>query len=248
MKLKTPEEISIMAEGGRRLAKVMKRLEAAVAVGVTGLELDARAEELIVQSGGKVAFKGYGQPPFPGVICLSINSCVVHGTPSEVTLRSGDVVSIDLGMIYQGFYTDMARSVGVGRLSAADKKLLRVTKQALDIGLNLVRPEVTTGDIGSAIQSFVESHGFSVVRALVGHGIGRSLHEDPKIPNFGLSGSGLRLPVGAVIAIEPMVNAGDWRVTIAANGWDVLTADGSRAAHFEDTVAVTAGGHKILTR
>lgn len=244
--IKTSQEIALMREGGRRLAAVMEELKAATRPGVSTGALNQLAEKLILQSGAELAFKGYEN--FPAAICTSVNEEVVHCVPHEErVLQGGDVVGIDIGLKHQGFYLDMAETVGVGNVSFEAHRLIRVTKKALRLGIKKVRLGVTTGDIGNTIQRFVESQGFGVVRDFVGHGIGRGLHEDPRVPNFGKRGEGAALAAGMTIAIEPMVTTGAYELKKLPDGHGVATADGSLAAHFEATVAVTEHGHEVLT-
>jgi len=248
--IKTKEEIEIMAEGGHILAAIRDSLASYVRPGVSTGTLDEIAEGEIIKKGGRPSFKGYGSGNnrFPGTICASINDVVVHGIPSKgIILKEGDIISIDIGMFYKGFHTDTAITVAVGQISSEKRKLLQVTQEALLTAIALVRPGVQVGDISYAIQQTVESAGFSVVKDLVGHGVGRALHEEPAVPCFGKAGTGPSLQEGMVIAIEPMVNAGDWKLTVDDDGWTMRTQDGAPSAHFEHTVAVVAGGHRILT-
>jgi len=243
--IKTEEEISIMAEGGRRLAGITRELEKQVRPGIKTSELNELAEELISKAEGKPSFKGYDG--FPAAICVSVNEEVVHGVPSERELKNGDIVSLDLGMKYKGYHSDMAVTVPVGNISPETHRLIRVTKKALKRGINKVRPGNTFGDIGNTIQRFVESQGFGVVRDLCGHGIGRELHEDPQILNYGKRGSGEEIKEGMVICLEPMVTVGDWSVKRSPDGCGFQTRDGSLSAHFEHMIAVTKHGCRILT-
>ncbi len=242
------EEIAILTEAGHVLHDILLQVIERVKVGVTGTGLNALAEKLIRDAGGRPAFKGYGTPPYPATLCISVNTCVVHGIPNEKPLQNGDIVGLDIGIIYKGFYTDMARTVGVGTIAQHDEKLMHTAREALDAALAMIRPGITTGDIGFLIQSYVEKRGFGVVRDLAGHGVGRALHESPEIPNFGKKGSGETLVAGMVLAIEPMITIGSWEVVIAEDNWSVVTADGSRSAHSEDMVLVTETGHAILTK
>ena len=247
IRLKSPEDIEKLRAGGKILARILDGLAKACMPGVTTARLNQLAEELIEEAGAKPAFKGYGHPPFPAALCVSVNSCVVHGVPSSYRLKEGDLVGLDCGVVYEGLYTDAAVTVGVGKVSAVAQKLLRVTSDALDETLAVIRAGVTTGDIGAATQRVVERAKFNVVRDMAGHGVGFAVHEPPVVPNFGKPGSGEKLAAGTVIAVEPMVSAGDWRLETGANGWDACTVDGSLTAHFERTVAITEGGYEDLT-
>ncbi len=248
IQLKSPREIEVMAEGGRILANALDVVRAAVKPGVTTGDLDAAAEEFIRRHEGAVpAFKGlYG---FPASLCTSVNNEIVHGIPSRSRLlKDGDIVSIDVGVKYRGYYTDAAITVGVGNVDARTQKLLDVTRQALEYGIEAARPGNHIGDIGAAVQRVVEAAGFSVVRTLVGHGIGVEPHEEPQVPNHGKPKRGHPLVPGLCIAIEPMVNVGGPATRTLGDKWTVVTQDGSRSAHFEHTVAVTAEGPRVLTR
>jgi methionyl aminopeptidase len=253
IEIKTPQEIEIMGEGGRILAKIMKELEKRVRPGITTMELEKLAESLILKAGGKCSFKGYKSKdgesirPYPFCLCTSVNEEIVHVPPSNRVLREGDVLKIDIGMFYKGFHTDMAITVPVGKVSFEAQRLIRVTKKALKLAIKKVRPGNTFGDIGNTIQRYVESQGFNVVRELCGHGIGRELHEDPKILNYGKKKTGEKIKEGMVFCIEPMVTAGDWHLKRTKDGFGYQTVDGSLTAHFEHTVAVTKNGCKILT-
>ncbi len=247
IQLKSPREIEIMAQGGRILAETIALLRAAVRPGVTTAELDEMAESFIRSRDGAVpAFKGlYG---FPGSVCASINNEIVHGIPSRRrTLQAGDIISLDVGVRYQGFYTDSATTVAVGEVPAESQRLLEVTKAALAAGIEAAQPGNHLGDIGAAVQGVVEEAGFSVVKDLVGHGIGVEFHEKPQVPNYGKPKRGMKLAAGLTIAIEPMVNAGSAETREMPDRWTIVTADGSRSAHFEHTVAITEQGPRILT-
>jgi methionyl aminopeptidase len=251
--IKNPQEIKLMAEGGRILAKVMKEVTSAAKAGVSTKKLDTLAEKLIRKLGGEPAFLGYqsrgGESnPYPATICASVNEEVVHTAPSNKVLKKGDIVGIDMGVRYKGFCTDMARTVGIGKISSEKKKLIQVTHKALLIGIKEAKVRGHIGDIGSAIQKYVEKHGFSVVTQLVGHGIGKDVHEEPRIPNFGEPKTGTKLREGMAIAIEPMVNLGGSEVETAKDGWTITTVDKKTSAHFEHTVAITKRGPKILTK
>ena len=249
--LRTPQELAIMREAGRLVAAVLADLEPAVVPGVTTRQLDALAEDAIRRRGGRPAFKGYeslGKPPFPASICASVNDEVVHGIPDGRALKDGDIISVDVGVEYQGFYGDTARTYPVGHISAAARKLMDVCSQALDLAIQQVRPGNALSKIGETVQRHVEAHGFSVVRDFVGHGIGTVMHQAPEVPNFASNRyPGLLLEPGLVIAIEPMINAGGHKIAVDRNRWTVRTADGKLSAHFEHTVAVTPDGHEILT-
>jgi methionyl aminopeptidase len=244
--IKSAEEIAIMAEAGRIVAETLDALRGAVAPGVTTRELERQAEELIAAKGGRPAFKGYRG--YTASICTSVNDQVVHGIPSALRLEEGDIISIDLGVDFRGYYGDAAVTLPVGRVSEKAARLIEVTEHALALGIGQAREGNRVSDISNAVQCFAESHGFSVVRMFVGHGIGRLLHEEPQVPNFGPSGRGPRLERGMTLAIEPMVNAGGWGVRMLEDGWTAVTADGSLSAHFEHTVLVTGGEPKILTK
>jgi methionyl aminopeptidase len=242
---KSEEDIERIAAAGRVLARCLGLLRSKARPGVTTGELDAAAEKFIRSQGGEPAFKGYRG--FPGSICTSPNSMVVHGIPGPYKLKRGDVLSLDVGVVLDGWVADAAITVPIGSVSASAKRLLESTKAALFEGVDRCRPGARLGDVSHAIQSRVEADGFAVIRALVGHGIGREMHEDPQIPNFGEPGTGPELTDGIVMAIEPMVNAGTHPIRMGNDNWSVYSQDGSLAAHFEHTVAVTTNGPRILT-
>ena len=243
---KSKAEIEIMREAGRVSARALRLVGEAVAAGVTTFELDEIAEAAIRADGGVPAFKGYHG--FPKTLCTSINCQVVHGIPSEmIKLRTGDIISVDVGAIVDGYYGDNARTFPVGAISDEATRLLASTKASLDAGIQQARSGNHLFDIGAAVQAVAEGAGFSVVREYVGHGIGRQMHEDPNVPNYGIAGKGPRLEVGMVLAIEPMVNAGSASVDALPDGWTVVTRDGRLSAHFEHTVAITADGPVLLT-
>jgi methionyl aminopeptidase len=247
IQLKSPREIETMARGGRILARTLATLRAAVRPGVTTAELDKIAEDFIrSHEGATPAFKGlYG---FPGAICISVNEEIVHGIPSRKrVLAEGDIVTFDVGVVYEGLYTDSAETVPVGAIDAESQHLLDVTRRALDAGIDAARLGNHIGDIGHAVQSVVEAAGFSVVRELVGHGVGHGPHEEPQVPNYGKPKRDKRLLPGLTIAIEPMVNVGRPGTRTLSDKWTVVTADGKRSAHFEHTVAVTENGPRVLT-
>jgi methionyl aminopeptidase len=253
IKIKTPQEIEIMAEGGRILAKIMNELKKRVRPGITTMELEKLAESLILKAGGKCSFKGYKSKdgesirPYPYCLCTSVNEEIVHVPPSERVLKEGDVLKIDIGILYKGFHTDMAITVPVGKVSFEAQRLIRVTKKALKLAIKKAKPGNTFGDIGNTIQRYVESQGFNVVRELCGHGIGRELHEEPQILNYGKRKTGEKIKEGMVFCIEPMVTAGDWHLKRTKDGFGYQTVDGSLTAHFEHTVAVTKNGCRVLT-
>ncbi|MGD9696014.1 MAG: type I methionyl aminopeptidase [Thermoleophilia bacterium] len=247
--LKTPGEIEAMAAAGALLAACHDAVAAEVGVGVTTQRLDELVEGMIREAGGVPAFLGYpGPTPFPASICASINDEVVHGFPRPTPLRDGDVFSCDIGVVLDGWVADGARTHGIGAVSPIAARLIETTRVALERGVAAARPGNRLGDIGHAVQREVEAQGFSVVQSLVGHGVGRSMHEDPQVPNLGRPGTGLELEEGLVIAIEPMVNIGAHDVILGDDGWTIATRDGSLSAHWEHTVAVTADGPRILTQ
>ena len=242
---KTPEQVEKMAAAGEILVRCLKMLAAKARAGVTTADLDAAAERFIRSQDAVPAFKGYRG--FPGSICASPNSMVVHGIPDAYALKRGDVLSIDVGVVKDGWVADAAMTVPVGPVSPEAEKLLEVTRASLFAGVEQMRPGNHLGDVSAAIQRAVETEGLSIIRTLVGHGIGRDMHEEPQVPNFGEPGRGPELEEGIVLAIEPMVNAGGPLVRMGDDGWAVYSEDGSLAAHFEFTVAVTADGPRILT-
>ena len=244
--IKTPEEIAIMAQAGQLLAKIIRELKAKIEPGLTTQELDKLAEELILKSGAKPAFKGYRG--FPASLCTSVNEQVVHAVPSKRELKEGDILSLDLGIVYQGFYSDMAVTLPIGSVSPEARQLIQVTKKALRKAMARVKPGKTIGDISFAIQKHVEADGFQVVRQLCGHGIGRQLHEKPDIPNFGQLHKGPELKTGMVLALEPMVVIGQPGIKKAQDGFGYQTADNSLSAHFEHTAAIISQGAQILTK
>jgi methionyl aminopeptidase len=242
---KSPAEIDKMAAAGAVLVKTMDLLASKVRPGVTTAELDAAAEKFIRSQGATPAFKGYRG--FPGSICASPNHMVVHGIPGRFKLSRGDILSVDIGVVLDGWVADAARTFPVGEISPVASKLLEVTEGALFKAVEQVRPGNRLGDVSNAIQTHVEADGFSIVRSLVGHGIGRSMHEEPQIPNYGPAGKGVLLEEGMVLAVEPMVTAGRHMVRMGDDGWAIYSQDGSLAAHFEFTIAVTAAGPRVLT-
>jgi len=243
--LKTKHEIELMATAGRLLASVIPSLTDACEPGVKTIELDQVADRLIRAGGAIPGFLGYNG--FPRSICVSINDEAVHGIPGNRKIQNGDVVSLDLGLILEGFWADVGVTVGVGDITPEAARLIKVTEEALYVGIARAQPCGWLGDVSSAIQEHVEKAGFSVIRQFVGHGIGRNMHEDPQVPNFGRPGTPPRLKPGMTLAIEPMVNAGTYEVYMKPDGWTICTADGSLSAYFEHTVAITEAGPLILT-
>ncbi len=248
--IKARWEIDIMRTAGRLLAEVIEEVRAEVRPGVTTGELDAICEEGIRSRGAVPSFKGYrvGQAVFPASLCASINEEVVHGIPGDRVLQPGDVVSLDFGLMYHGYHADSAFTVALGPVPPRVQELLDVTERALYEAVRCARPGARLGDIGHRVQRICEGAGFGVIRDYVGHGIGRMLHEEPAVPNFGRRGTGLPLKPGMCIAIEPMITLGGWRTRVLDDGWTVVTRDGSTAAHFEHTVLITRQGPEILTR
>jgi methionyl aminopeptidase len=242
---KTPDEIEQMAASGRVLARCLQLLRSKARAGVITGDLDRAAERFIRSQGGEPAFKGYNG--FPGSICSSPNSMIVHGIPGKYELERGDVLSIDVGVVLDGWVSDAAVTVPIGKVSPVARRLLDTTEASLFAAVEQCRTGNHLGDVSAAVQRRVESDGMAVVRSLVGHGIGRSMHEDPQVPNFGRPGAGPELTEGMVLAIEPMVTAGGHEIRMDSDGWSVYSQDGSLAAHFEHTVAVTAQGGRILT-
>lgn len=246
--IKNPAEIAIMREAGRINATVLAAVRELLQPGVSTADLDAAAEEVLKKYGAVSPFKGYGYPPFPNSITVSINEELVHGIPSTSRkLKEGDIVSIDCGSFFEGYVADSAFSAGVGAISAKAVKLLEVTEQALYVGIAKMRSGNKTGDISESIQKYVEGHGFHVTREYTGHGVGRQMHEGPQVPNYGTAGTGMLLRPGVVIALEPMVLVGTHKTKVSKDKWTVVSADGSLTAHFEHSVAVTEGDPLILT-
>ncbi len=242
--LKTPEEVDIMDRANRVVHSVLRHVSSEMAPGMTLKELDTMAESMTKAMGGKPAFKGYHG--YPASICISVNDEVVHGIPGGRTLKAGDIVSLDFGVILSGYYGDAACTVPVGSADEAASTLMEVTRQSLLKGIEQARIGNRVSDVSHAVQVWAEGHGFSVVRDYVGHGIGRALHEEPQVPNFGAPGLGPKLQEGMVLAIEPMINEGTHEVTLDRDGWTVRTRDAKRSAHFEYSVAVTEKGPRIL--
>ncbi len=243
--LKSAREIETMRRSGRITASVLTELLKNVRPGMTTGELDAMAENGIRSRGGIPTFKGYRG--FSGSICASVNEEVVHGIPGSRVLREGDLLSIDIGTTLDGYVSDSAATIGIGAISTAARRLLDVTQECLMLGIAQMLRGKHVGDIGAAVAAHAEANGFGVVRELVGHGVGREMHEEPQVPNYGTPGTGMELRPGLVLAVEPMITQGDYRVDVLEDGWTVVTSDGKLAAHFEHTIAVTDAGPKILT-
>ena len=243
--IKSKKEIEIIREGGKIAARILKILAQNAQPGITGKELEKKAQQEIKKAKVKPSFLGHAG--YPAATCVSIDEGVVHGIPSDRVLKEGDIVGIDLGVEYRGYHSDTAITVGVGKINNQKRRLLEITEKSLHQGLSLIKPGVSLGDIQNRIQTIVEKAGYSVIRDLAGHGIGKNLQEEPSIPNFAKPGTGPVLKQGMVLAIEPMVAEGDWHVKILDDGWTVVTADGSDAAHFEHTIAITKDGYEILT-
>ncbi|HIE17342.1 MAG TPA: type I methionyl aminopeptidase [Dehalococcoidia bacterium] len=245
MVLKSPHEVAIMRQAGRIVAAILERLRAEIRPGTKTRQLDLVAMTELQKYRAKASFKGYRG--FPAHLCVSVNDEIVHGIPGERYLNEGDIVSLDFGAIVNGFHGDAAITVGVGEISSKTQELLAVTEAALMVGIQAARNGNHIGDISAAIQNYVEARGFAIVREYSGHGVGRDLHEDPLVPNFGSPGEGPLLQKGMTLAIEPMVTAGDWRTRLGENRWTVRTADGSLSAHFEHTIAISEDEPEILT-
>lgn len=244
--LKSEDEIKRMSESCRIVAEVLEGIKKNISPGISTKEIDEFAESYIISKGARPAFKGYRG--YPASVCTSVNEQVVHGIPSVEKLRDGDIISLDIGVFYKGFYGDAAVTFPVGSVSGQAMKLIQVTERSLGAGLEKAVAGNRLSDISSAVQGCVEAEGFSIVRSFVGHGIGRELHEEPQIPNFGKPGEGPELRPGMTLAVEPMVNAGGWEVIILNDGWTAVTKDRSLSAHFEHTVAITKNGLNILTK
>lgn len=245
--IKSNREIELMKEAGRIVALAHRKIKEAIRPGISTLELDQIAEEIILANGATPSFKGYGG--FTGSICASINNVVIHGIPSKkIILKHGDIISIDIGACYKGYHGDSAMTHGVGEISEERQKLLKVTEEALYAGLELAKPSNRLSDISHAIEKYVLEHGFSVVKDFTGHGVGQKLHEDPMIPNYGPAGHGPILKPGMTLAIEPMVNVGKSEVVILDDDWTTVTKDGSDSAHFEHSIVITENGYTILTK
>jgi methionyl aminopeptidase len=253
MIIKNDKQLEILRKSGKILAQVLDIVTRRAQIGVSSLELDQLAEKEIIKRGATPSFKNYrgrkDDPPFPASLCVSVNHEIVHGMPTkDKILKEGDIVGLDLGVEYQGMYTDMAVTVGIGKISPKAQKIITATQQALDNALAQVKAGNTTGDIGFATESTAKEFGFAVVRELVGHGVGAAVHEDPEVPCFGEQGKGTKLIEGLVIAIEPMVVEGDWRIHLASDNWTIETSDEKLAAHKEHTVMVTKTGYELITK
>lgn len=245
IKIKSEKEITIMRQGGSILAGIMEELKNKVQIGITTKELNRAAEALVFKLGAKPAFKGYDN--FPATLCTSVNYVIVHQIPSDYKLKNGDIVSLDMGIIYKGLFSDMAITVPVGEIDIKTKKLIEITKNSLVKGIKTIKPGRHIGDISSNIQKYIEKSGFNVIKDLCGHGIGKSLHEDPQILNYGNRGEGDEIKKGMVLCIEPMASMGDSRIKKFQDGSGWQTKDNSLSAHFEHTIAVTKTGYQILT-
>ena len=243
--IKTPEEIQIMEEAGKILAKIIKQLSQMVDVGVSTKELNKAAEDLIFNYGASSAFKGYNG--YPAVLCSSVNQSIVHEVPSNYKLKSGDIISLDLGLKYKGYFSDMAITVPVGDVEPEILRLIRATKKCLKRGIKKARPGNYFGDIGNTIERHAKDQGFNVIKELCGHGIGKQLHEDPEVLNYGKRRKGMKIKAGMVFCIEPMLTPGDWKIRKGADGHCWQTTDGSVCAHFEHTIAITPSGSRVLT-
>ena len=244
--IKSDEEIAIMRQAGKIVAEVLKIVSENIKPGMKTKELDIIAERELKRLGAKSSFKGYRG--FPANLCVSVNDEIVHGIPGDKVLNDGDIVSLDFGAIYNGFQGDAALTATVGEVNPAARRLIETTRETLKTGIAAARDGATLGDVSAAMQKYAESKGYSVVREYTGHGIGREMHEDPQIPNFGSPGTGPILKKGMTLAIEPMLNIGDWRTRVADDQWTVLTADGSLSAHFEHTIAVNNAEAEVLTK
>ena len=244
--LKSPSEIDLMAAAGAILKECFAYAREFIRAGATRADLDQGVEKIIIAGGGKPAFKGY--QGFPAATCISVNEAVVHGIPDDTPFAEGDIVGLDIGVVKDGYYADAARTIAVGKIGADAQRLLEVTKKSLDRGIEQARVGNRLTDISHAVEKTALDAGFAVVKSLVGHGIGQSMHEEPQVPNFGPPHQGPELQEGLVIAIEPMLNVGTSNVFTRPDGWTIVTADGTLSAHFEDTVAVTKDGPRVLTR
>jgi methionyl aminopeptidase len=244
--IKSEREIALMRQAGKITATVLALLAAAVKPGLTTKELDIIAEKEVKKLGAIPSFKGYHG--YPASVCVSINDEIVHGIPGDRTMKEGDIVSLDFGVIYEGYQGDAARTMGVGAISLQAEALIQATEGAFHAGIQMARDEKRLYDISAAVQKYAEGKGYSVVREYTGHGIGRQMHEDPQIPNFGVPGTGPILKKGMTLAIEPMLNIGTWRTRVASNQWTVSTLDGSLSAHYENTILITNGDPEILTK
>lgn len=249
--IKSPKEIEYMRESGRIVALALSEMEKAVKPGITTRELDKIATDVLRQEGAIPSFKGQegfeGSKPYPATICASVNNQIIHGIPDNYVLKDGDIISIDMGALKNGYHGDAARTFAVGNISEKAQKLIDVTKQSFFEGMKFAKAGNRVSDISHAVQVYAESFGFSVVRDFVGHGVGTELHEDPQVPNYGKPGRGPRLAKGMVIAVEPMINEGGYDIEILKNGWTVVTTDGSLSAHYENTIVITDGEPELLT-
>jgi len=245
--LKSDDEIALMRHAGSVVARTLQKLAAALRPGMQTRELDAIVRKEFEREGVVPTFLGYANPPYPATVCVSVNEEIVHGIPGKRVIREGDVVSLDLGCTYKGFVADSALTTIVGEGDAKARELVEVTRGALEAGIEQLRPGNRLGQVSHAIQQYIESRGFGVVREYVGHGVGRAMHEEPQVPNYGEPDRGPVLKKGMVLALEPMVTVGDWHTKVCPDRWTVVTADGSLAAHFEHTIAVTADGPYVLT-
>ncbi len=249
--IKSPKEIEYMRESGRIVALALAEMEKAVRPGITTYELDKIATDVLKHEGAIPSFKGQegfeGSKPYPATICASVNNQIIHGIPDNYALKEGDIISIDMGALKNGYHGDAARTFPVGHISEEAQKLIDVTKQSFFEGMKFAKQGNRVSDISHAVQTYAESFGFSVVREFVGHGVGTELHEDPQVPNYGKPGRGPRLAKGMVIAVEPMINEGGYDIDILKNGWTVVTADGSLSAHYENTIVITDGEPELLT-
>jgi len=249
--IKSPKEIEYMRESGRIVALALEEIEKAIKPGITTYELDKIATDVLKKNGAIPSFKGQegfeGSIPYPATICASVNNQVIHGIPGNYALKEGDIISIDMGALKNGYHGDAARTFGVGEISEEAQKLIDATKGSFFEGLKYAKHGNRVSDISHAVQTYAESFGFSVVREFVGHGIGSELHEDPQVPNYGKAGRGPRLSKGMVIAVEPMINQGGYDIEILKDGWTVITKDGSLSAHYENTILITEGEPELLT-
>jgi methionyl aminopeptidase len=249
--IKKPFEIELMREGGKIGAEVLEELIRMVKPGLSTIDLDKKTNDLLAKYHARPAFKNYApfdnRKKYPASLCVSINEEVVHGVPSSRKIAEGDIISLDLGVFYKGYYTDMASTTWVGKITELEKKLIEVTKKSLDITISEIKSGVHLGDISATIQKIIEKNNFSVIRDCVGHGIGKLIHEEPSIPNFGRSGTGVLLKEGMTLAIEPMASLGDYEIQVKEDEWAITTLDASKAAHFEHTIAVSKGGCQVLT-
>lgn len=249
--IKTSEEIEIMREGGRKLAEIMEEIGKIINPGISTSEIDKLVRKLVFANSAVAVFEGYGGPenPYPGAVCTSINSEIVHGIPSkDRIIKEGDLVKIDIGMKYKGLITDMARTFPAGKISPKAYKLMKITKESLGLGIEKIKAGAKLSDYSITVDSYVRSFGFSTVKELVGHGVGRELHEDPQIPNYKTKAREIILKEGMTLALEPMINEGTHKIILAPDGWTFVTKDGKLSCHFEDTILVTRNGAEILTR